>query len=105
MRFLSAVLALVASSCLLAACGSSGTKKISKNDLAKEAQSKFEAITRSGQFPKVRCPKDLEAKKGAKTRCAAGSGKRKIAITATVVAVDGNRTQLRFSGGSPLQTR
>jgi Domain of unknown function (DUF4333) len=104
MKTLSAVFALVACCCLLAACGSSGTSKISKDDLSKEAQSKFDAIAKSrgAKFPPIKCPKDLDNKKGAKTRCTAKGTDGTLGITATVVHVDGDKAQLSFKADSAL---
>lgn len=85
---------------VLSACGSSDAKTISKNDLAKEAQSKFDALA-GGKIGKISCPEDLANKQGATTRCSVAGSKGKISVKVT--SVDGNRAQLQFKGDDSLR--
>jgi hypothetical protein len=97
------VAVLAAASLSLAACGD---KTVSSDEVAKQAQSQFDKIAQNaGQktFPKITCPDDLDAKKGAKTRCSAKGNDGTLGITVTVASVKDDKAQLNFKGDSKLK--
>jgi hypothetical protein len=88
----------------LAACGSSSST-IKKNDVAKKVQAEFDKIAQArGQknFPKITCPKDLDAKKGATTRCSATAPDGTLGITVTVNGTKDGNAQLGFKADDQL---
>ena len=97
-------LALCLAAALFAGCGSDDT--LSKEDVAKEAQAQFDKIAKDrGQdtFPKITCPEDLKAEKGATTRCKATGTDGTLGITVTVASVDGGDAKLNFKADDQLQ--
>ena len=69
--------------------------------MAKQAQLRFDALARTrgaARFPKIVCPKDLDAKVGATTRCSATSRGATLGITVTVKGVDGSTVHMTFKG-------
>lgn len=94
--------AAFAASLALAACG---TQTVPKDEVAKQAQSQFDKIARNAgqkKFPKITCPKDLDAKKGAKTRCSAKGTDGTLGISVTVASTKDDRARLNFEGDSKL---
>ncbi len=103
MRRTSLCATAIATSVFLAACG---TAKVSSDEVAKQAQTQFDQIAqKAGQkkFPTIKCPDDLEAKKGAKTRCTAKGNDGTLGITVTVASVKGDKARLNFQGDSALK--
>lgn len=103
MRRTSLCAVALTASLALAACG---TNTVSKDEVAKQAQTQFNQIAqKAGQktFPKIKCPDDLDAKKGAKTRCSAKGTDGTLGITVTVTSVKSNKAQLNFKGDSALK--
>ena len=101
----SAVAAAVLASDGCSASISTGGDTVSKEEVAKEAQAKFDAIARSkgqAKFPPITCPSDLDAKKGASERCSATGDDGTLGITVTVTGVDGGTAHLHFQGDSQL---
>ena len=97
-------LTLLLAAALFAGCGSDNT--LSKDEVAKEAQAQFDKIAKDrGQssFPKITCPSDLKAKKGATTRCKAVGTDGTLGITVTVDSVDGGKAKLHFQADNKLQ--
>jgi hypothetical protein len=89
-----AVLALVLSGC--------GTASIKRSELETQTQ---RALTKSvgKQAPKAVCPDELEAKKGAETRCHMDFPESKrLGITVTVSAVDGDKARFAVAADDKL---
>ncbi|MGI8579853.1 MAG: DUF4333 domain-containing protein [Solirubrobacteraceae bacterium] len=81
--------------------GCSSTKTISKDEVAKQTQAKFDEIAQSkgqAKFPKIVCPSDLTAKAGQTTRCSATGRDGTLGITVTVRSVTGSKARLNFKG-------
>ncbi|MEA2480213.1 MAG: hypothetical protein QOJ07_2135 [Thermoleophilaceae bacterium] len=97
-RLLSLVLVLAAVPAL-AACGD---KTVAKAEVAKQAQLKLDEVAKAagkGAYPKITCPNDLKAKKGAKETCTAtGPGGKKLNVVVTVDSVNGDKANLNFQG-------
>lgn len=76
----------------LSACGSA-TPMLSRASVATGAEDALEKLV--GSRPDISCPKDLEAKAGATTRCTltAGSDPRKYGVTVTVTSVEGTHAK------------
>lgn len=77
---------------VLSACGSA-TLTLSRTSVATGAEDALEKLV--GSRPDVTCPKDLDAKVGARTRCTltAGSDPRKYGVTVTVTSVEGTHAK------------
>ena len=75
---------------LLAAAGC-GTLTLSAATVARGAEDALEKEV--GSRPDVHCPRDLEAKRGARTRCTltVGSDPTTYGVTVTVTAVHGDK--------------
>jgi len=102
MKHTSLGVAALAASLSFAACGD---QTVSKDEVAKQAQSQFDKIARNAgqkKFPKITCPKDLDAKKGAKTRCTAKGNDGTLGITVTVASIKDDKARLNFKGDSKL---
>jgi hypothetical protein len=100
---LTALAALVALAVGLSACG--GPATLSKEDVAKEAQAQLDAVAQeNGQesFPKITCPDDLKAEKGATTRCTAATPDGELGITAEVTDVKDDKAQLHFQADDQI---
>jgi hypothetical protein len=76
---------------LLLALAGCGTHALSAATVARGAEDALEKEV--GSRPDVHCPGDLEAKKGARTRCTltVGSDPTKYGVTVTVTAVHGDK--------------
>src|SRR3954451_8523573 len=84
---------------VLAGCG---TSTIKRSELEKETQ---RALTKSvgQQAPEAVCPDELEAKKGATTRCHMDfPEKKRLGITVTVSSVDGNNARFDIAADEKL---
>jgi hypothetical protein len=102
-----AAIAIVAAAAVLAAgCSSStGDPTVDKAEVAKQAQLQFDRIARqrgAKNFPRIKCPDDLKAKAGAKTRCSAKGTDGTLGITVTVTSVKDKKAQLHFKGDAAL---
>jgi Domain of unknown function (DUF4333) len=102
-----ALIAAVAGAAVLAGGCSSSTSDptVDKAEVAKQAQLQFNRIARqkgAAKFPTIKCPKDLKAKAGAKTRCSAKGTDGTLGITVTVTSVKDKKAQLHFKGDSAL---
>jgi hypothetical protein len=96
--FLAIPLALLA----FAGCG---TKTVSKDEVEKQVQSYFDNLAKqNGQakFPDIKCPHDLEAKKGKSERCSAKGTDGTLGITVTVTDVSGDKASLSFKADDKL---
>jgi hypothetical protein len=103
LRRLSPCLLAVVAVLALAACGS--TEQIHKGEVTSQAQKFFDGVARkNGQasFPKITCPDDLKAEKGATTRCSAKGTDGTLGITVTVKDVHDNGVTLTFKGDPKL---
>jgi hypothetical protein len=88
----------------LAACGSS-SNTIKKDEVAKRVQGEFDKIAQARgrkNFPKITCPDDLEAKKGASTRCSATGPDGTLGITVTVTELKDGNAHLGFKGDNHI---
>ncbi|MFN2612958.1 MAG: DUF4333 domain-containing protein [Solirubrobacterales bacterium] len=68
-----------------------GKDTVSKEDVARQAQQRFDALAQKGggTFPPVVCPSDLDAKVGATVRCTAtGEDGTTLGITVSVTSID-----------------
>jgi hypothetical protein len=85
---------------LATACGA-GT--VDKDDVAKAAEDALEQQV--GQRPDVSCPKDLEGKVGATTRCTltADGVDGTYGVTVTVTKVEGDKASFDFQVDSEPQ--
>jgi Domain of unknown function (DUF4333) len=100
------IAAACAAAVLAGGCSAStGDPKVDKAEVAKQAQLQFNRIARqrgASKFPKITCPKDLKAKKGAETRCSAKGTDGTLGITVTVTSVKDKKAHLHFKGDSAL---
>jgi hypothetical protein len=101
-----AIATVAAAAVLAGGCSSStGDPTVDKDAVAKQAQLQFDRIARQkgvSKFPTIKCPDDLKAKKGAKTRCSAKGTDGTLGITVTVTSVKDKKAQLHFKGDSAL---
>lgn len=100
-RLLLCVLTLAVAASLVA-CGSNN---VSKGDIEKKTQAFFDDLAqKNGQasFPKITCPKDLEAKKGSSERCVAKGNDGTLGITVTVTEVKDGKASLSFKADDQL---
>jgi hypothetical protein len=82
-----------------------GTKTVSKSDVEKQVQTYFDNLAQqNGQakFPDIKCPDDLEAKKGKTVRCTAKGTDGTLGITVTVTGVSGDKASLSFKADNKL---
>jgi hypothetical protein len=90
---------------LVLAFAGCGTKTVSKSDIQKQAQTYFDSVAQqNGQakFPAIKCPDDLEAKKGKTVRCSAKGTDGTLGITVTVTDVSSNKASLSFKADNKL---
>jgi hypothetical protein len=90
---------------LVIAFAGCGTKTVSKGDIEKQAQTYFDNLAQQGgqaKFPSIKCPDDLEAKKGKSERCSAKGTDGTLGITVTVTAVSGDKASLSFKADDKL---
>lgn len=88
-----------------AGCGSSSDDTVSKEDVQKQAQAKFDEIAQkqgAKTFPKITCPDDLDAEKGKTVRCSATGADGTLGITVTVTSVEDGKVNLNFKGDDKL---
>ena len=87
----------------LSSCGDS-TNTIDKDEIAAQAQTFFDRLAekQGRKFPPIKCPEDLEAKEGEKTRCSAAGNDGTLGITVTVTEVREDDAQLNFKGDEKL---
>jgi hypothetical protein len=86
----------------LPACG---TEQISKGDIQTKTQAYFDGLAKkNGQakFPDIKCPDDLEAKKGKSTRCSAKGTDGTLGITVTVTEVRDDGVTMSFKADDKL---
>jgi hypothetical protein len=82
-----------------------GTKSVSKEEVEKQVQAYFDNLAKqNGQtkFPDIKCPDDLEAKKGKSERCSAKGTDGTLGITVTVTDVSGDKASLSFKADDKL---
>ena len=82
-----------------------GTKTVSKEEVEKQVQAYFDNLAKqNGQakFPDIKCPDDLEAKKGKSERCSAKGTDGTLGITVTVTDVKDDKASLSFKADDKL---
>ena len=91
---------------VLLGCGGSvsiGGSSVSKAEVEKQAQAKFDEIARAkgiASFPPITCAGDLEAKVGATERCSGTFKDGTLGITVKVTSLSGETAHMEFQADS-----